>query len=667
MRQRTDPNGQGPRPSFWRRNFAWLILVLLIPWILYLFFQPGASSGEQVSYSQFITQVQSGNVKSVTLNNNSVTGTFKTPVHSDLNNQTNTKFNTVVPNLTSEQTIPALTKAKVQIIANSSGTNLWLSALINFLPFIFLIGLFWWLMRRASSAQGGIFSFGQSRAKMYMGGKSRTTFADVAGVDEAKADLEEVVDFLKNPARYSRLGGKLPKGVLLVGPPGTGKTLMAKAVAGEADVPFFSMSGSEFVEMLVGVGASRVRDLFDRAKKTAPCIIFIDELDAVGRQRGAGLGGGNDEREQTLNQILVEMDGFDARQTVIVLASTNRPDVLDPALLRPGRFDRQVVVDRPDRPGREAIFQVHTREMPLGPDVDLTVLARGTPGMVGADIANICNEAALLGARRGQPAVTMRDFEDAIDRVMMGAQRPLLLSADERRIIAYHEGGHALVALLTPGSDPVRKVTIVPRGQALGVTQIMPLDDRHNYPKGYLLGRIAVGLGGRVAEQVSIGEITTGAENDFQNVSNLAREMVTRWGMSNRIGTVFFGRDRDVFLGREMSMGQQKDYSEETAAAIDEEVRRIIGGRYRYVETLLTTYRPLLDEIAKRLLEKEVLEEAELRGIVAAVPISEVTALADQAADDAPAPNDHALNGDSQRPWTVQPREQKEPRPSGLG
>ncbi|HKV85395.1 MAG TPA: ATP-dependent zinc metalloprotease FtsH [Ktedonobacterales bacterium] len=667
MRQRTDPNGQGPRPSFWRRNFAWLILVLLIPWILYLFFQPGSSSGEQVSYSQFLTQVQSGNVKSVTLNNNSVTGTFKTPVHSDMNSQTNTKFNTVVPNLTSETTIPALTSAKVQIIANPSGANLWLSALINFLPFIFLIGLFWWLMRRASSAQGGIFSFGQSRAKMYMGGKSKTTFADVAGVDEAKADLEEVVDFLKNPARYSRLGGKLPKGVLLVGPPGTGKTLMAKAVAGEADVPFFSMSGSEFVEMLVGVGASRVRDLFDRAKKTAPCIIFIDELDAVGRQRGAGLGGGNDEREQTLNQILVEMDGFDARQAVIVLASTNRPDVLDPALLRPGRFDRQVVVDRPDRPGREAIFMVHTRGMPLGPDVDLTVLARGTPGMVGADIANVCNEAALLGARRNEPAVTMRDFEDSIDRIMMGAQRPLLLSADERRIIAYHEGGHALVALLTPGSDPVRKVTIVPRGQALGVTQIMPLDDRHNYGKGYLLTRIAVGLGGRVAEQVSIGEITTGAENDFQNVSNLAREMVTRWGMSRRIGTVFFGRDRDIFLGREMSMGQQKDYSEETAAAIDEEVRRIINGRYRYVETLLTTYRPLLDEIAKRLLEKEVLEEAELRGIVAAVPVSEVTALADRATDEVTAPDGHALNGDSDRPWTVQPRQQEEPRPSSLG
>ncbi|HEX7199562.1 MAG TPA: ATP-dependent zinc metalloprotease FtsH, partial [Dongiaceae bacterium] len=341
-------------------------------------------------------------------------------------------------------------------------------------------------------------------------GKTKTTFADVAGVDEAKVDLEEVVDFLKNPQRYSRLGGKLPKGVLLVGPPGTDKTLLAKAVAGEADVPFFSMSGSEFVEMLVGVGASRVRDLFDKAKKAAPCIIFIDELDAVGRQRGAGLGGGNDEREQTLNQILVEMDGFDPRQAIIVVAATNRPDVLDPALMRPGRFDRQVVVDRPDRTGREAILMVHTRGMPLANDVDLQILARGTPGMVGADLANLANEAALLAARRNHNQVSMSDFEDAIDRIMMGAQRPLLLSPEERRVIAIHEGGHALVALLTPGSDAVRKVTIVPRGQALGVTQIMPVDDRHNYPRGYLLNRIAVGLGGRVAEQVALGEITTG-------------------------------------------------------------------------------------------------------------------------------------------------------------
>jgi cell division protease FtsH len=475
---------------------------------------------------------------------------------------------------------------------------------------------------------------------------------------------------------------------LLVGPPGTGKTLLAKAVAGEADVPFYSMSGSEFVEMLVGVGASRVRDLFDRAKKAAPCIIFIDELDAVGRQRGAGLGGGNDEREQTLNQILVEMDGFDSHQAVIVLASTNRPDVLDPALMRPGRFDRQVVVDRPDRPGREAIFKVHTRGMPLAPDVNLEVLARATPGMVGADIANICNEAALLGARRNENLITMTDFEDSIDRIMMGAQRPLLLSPGEREIIAYHEGGHALVALLTPGSDPVRKVTIVPRGQALGVTQIMPLDDRHNYPRGYLLGRIAVGLGGRAAEQVAIGEITTGAENDLQNVTGLAREMVTRWGMSKRVGTVFLGKEREVFLGRDMSMGSQRDYSDETAAAIDDEVRRIISERYGYVEALLSRYRPLLDEVAQRLLEKEVVEEAELRAIVANVPASEVMDMAEHVSpassiemfpprragaggiqpssdDNLPARSESSDGRDSgQHPWDVVPRSGGNPSPA---
>jgi cell division protease FtsH len=399
-------------------------------------------------------------------------------------------------------------------------------------------------------------------------------------------------------------------------------------VAGEADVPFFSMSGSEFVEMLVGVGASRVRDLFERAKKAAPCIVFIDELDAVGRQRGAGLGGGNDEREQTLNQILVEMDGFDARQAVIVMAATNRPDVLDPALMRPGRFDRQVVVDRPDRAGREAILIVHSRGMPLAQDVDLRILARSTPGMVGADLANICNEAALLAARRNRSLIGMQEFEDAIDRVMMGAQRPLLLSPEERNVIAYHEGGHALVALLTPGADNVRKVTIVPRGQALGVTQFMPIDDRHNYARNYLITRIAVGLGGRVAEQVAIGEITTGAENDLQQVTNLAREMVTRWGMSGKIGTVFFGHERDVFLGREMSLGQQRDYSEATASAIDAEVRQIIAERYSYVEMILTRYRPLLDEIARRLLEKEVVEEAELREIVGTVSTAEIMQLA---------------------------------------
>jgi cell division protease FtsH len=629
-RQDGPGNGQPSQPSFFRRYLPWIVLLLVVPWLIFFVWQPGSNSnGEPVSYTAFITQVKAGNVSNVTLNDNSVTGSFKTPVKSDVNGDTGTKFTTTIPNLPSENTVPLLQQYNVKTITQSNqNSTFWLSLLIQFLPIVLLIGGIYWLSRRASQAQGGIFSFGQSRARMYMGGKTKTTFADVAGVDEAKADLEEVVDFLKNPTRYSRLGGKLPKGVLLVGPPGTGKTLLAKAVAGEADVPFFSMSGSEFVEMLVGVGASRVRDLFDRAKKASPCIIFIDELDAVGRQRGAGLGGGNDEREQTLNQILVEMDGFDPRQAIIVVAATNRPDVLDPALMRPGRFDRQVVVDRPDRVGREAILHVHTRGMPLGNDVDLGILARGTPGMVGADLANICNEAALLAARRNHTYVGMHDFEDAIDRIMMGAQRPLLLAPEERRVIAYHEGGHALVALLTPEADPVRKVTIVPRGQALGVTQFIPLDDRHNYARSYLLTRIAVGLGGRVAEQVAMGEITTGAENDLQNVTNLAREMVTRWGMSGRIGTVFFGSERNVFLGREMSLGAQRDYSEETAAAIDEEVRRIIAERYLYVQRLLTRFRPQLDEIAKRLLEKEVVEEAELRAVVASIPASEVLEVA---------------------------------------
>ncbi len=622
--------GQTPRAGFWRRNLIWIIMLLVVPWGIFLFWQANSSTAgsEPVSYTLFLNQAAAHNVVSVTLTDNSVTGTFKNPVASDDANQTATKFTTNIPNLPAENPVPQLKADGVKVnVSQDNSNNIWLTLLLQWGPFVLLAVIIYLFIRRSSQAQNGIFSFGQSRARMYMGGKTKTTFADVAGVDEAKVDLEEVVDFLKNPDRYMRLGGKLPKGVLLVGPPGTGKTLLAKAVAGEADVPFFSMSGSEFVEMLVGVGASRVRDLFERAKKAAPCIVFIDELDAVGRQRGAGLGGGNDEREQTLNQILVEMDGFDARQAVIVIAATNRPDVLDPALMRPGRFDRQVVVDRPDRQGREAILMVHSRGMPLAPDVDLRILARSTPGMVGADLANICNEAALLAARRNRSLIAMQEFEDAIDRIMMGAQRPLLLSPEERNIIAYHEGGHALVALLTPGADSVRKVTIVPRGQALGVTQFMPLDDRHNYPRSYLLTRIAVGLGGRVAEQVAIGEITTGAENDLQQVTNLAREMVTRWGMSGKIGTVFFGHERDVFLGREMSLGQQRDYSESTATAIDGEVRQIIAERYSYVEMVLTRYRPLLDEIAKRLLEKEVVEEAELREIVGTVSTAEIVAL----------------------------------------
>jgi cell division protease FtsH len=467
-----------------------------------------------------------------------------------------------------------------------------------------------------SSSQSGLFSFGKSKARLYGGGKMQTTFQDVAGVEEAKAELVEVVEFLKTPAHFQRLGGKIPKGMLLVGPPGTGKTLLAKAIAGEANVPFFSMSGSEFVEMLVGVGASRVRDLFSTARKSAPCIIFIDELDAVGRQRGAGLGGGNDEREQTLNQILVEMDGFDPHQAIIVLAATNRPDVLDPALLRPGRFDRQIVVDRPDRNGREAIMRVHTRNVPIAPDVRLDVIASSTAGMVGSDLANLVNEAALAAARRNLDLVTQNCFEEAMDRIMMGAERPLILSAEERRVIAFHESGHALVALLLADADQVHKITIVPRGQSLGATQIIPIDERHNYPRSYLQARIAVGLGGRVAEEIEIGDITTGAENDLQEVTKLTREMVTRWGMSNRIGMVFLGGEQEVFLGREVGLREKQIYSEQTAALIDEEVHQQISEHYAHVQQLLKEHRTELEHLAHALLEQESLNEQQVLQII---------------------------------------------------
>jgi cell division protease FtsH len=453
-----------PRPSLGRNllngPFLWIFLVLLAGvWLFSLFWQGvGQGSSIPVSYSLFTTEVNNGNVATATIDNNNstISGTFKTTVTSDVTKKASgTLFTTTIPAPATENPVPNMLKHDVKILGNSQSTSgsFWLGLLINLSPVVIIIAAIFWLSRRAGQTQQGIFSFGQSKARLYLGGKSKTTFADVAGVDEAKEELAEVVDFLKNPTRYQRLGGKIPKGMLLVGPPGTGKTLLARAVAGEADVPFFSMSGSEFVEMLVGVGASRVRDLFDKAKKSSPCIIFIDELDAVGRQRGAGLGGGNDEREQTLNQILVEMDGFDARQAIVVMAATNRPDVLDPALQRPGRFDRRVVVDRPDWRGREAILRVHSRGLPLRDDVDLSVLARATPGMVGADLANLANEAALLAARRNQDAIGMDSFEAALDRIMIGAVRPLLLSPAERKVIAYHEGGHALVALLTPGGE----------------------------------------------------------------------------------------------------------------------------------------------------------------------------------------------------------------------
>ncbi len=618
-----EPQGKQspPRPK-WTNLLPWLILIVffVLAWFLpSLLGQGGTQSTETVSYTTFIEQVNANNVQSVTISDYTVTGVFKSPVPSADGTTKSTQFTTTVPQFGNNDLITLLQEHQVAITvqpSSSGGADFWLTILLFGGPILLMILLFWWMSRRVTRTQSGLFSFGKSKARLYMGGKTQTTFADVAGVDEAKAELVEIVEFLKDPTRFQQLGGKIPRGILLVGPPGAGKTLLAKAVAGEADVPFFSMSASEFVEMFVGVGASRVRDLFETAKKSAPCIIFVDELDAVGRERGAGLGGGNDEREQTLNQVLVEMDGFDPHEAIIVLAATNRPDVLDPALLRPGRFDRQIVVDRPDRAGREAILRVHARLVPLAPDVQLNVIAASTVGMVGADLANLVNEAALIAARHRLEQVTQSCFEEALDRILMGAERPLVLSEEERRVIAYHEGGHTLVAMLTPGADPVHKVTIVPHGQALGATQMMPIDDRHNYPRTYLLARLAVGLGGRVAEELETGEITTGAENDLQEVTELAREMVTRWGMSPRIGTVFLGGEQEVFLGREVGLRERQSYSEQTAALIDEEVQQLIAERYQYVQHLLSGHLEELERVAHALLERESLDEQQLQQLV---------------------------------------------------
>jgi cell division protease FtsH len=611
------PEGRAPR--FKWTSLLWLALTLLfLAWLLSSLLSSGGSqNSESVTYSAFLVQITANNVQSVTITDYTVTGVFKSPVLSSDGSTKSTQFTTTVPQFGNSDVVALLQEHHATIdVQSSSGETFWLDLLIYVGPVLLLALLFWWLSQRMMRSQNGIFSFGKSRARLYSNGKTQTTFADVAGVDEVKAELAEIVEFLKAPARFQRLGGKIPKGVLLVGPPGTGKTLLARAVAGEADVPFFSMSASEFVEMLVGVGASRVRDLFDTARKSAPCIIFIDELDAVGRERGAGLGGGNDEREQTLNQILVEMDGFDPHEAIVVLAATNRPDVLDAALLRPGRFDRQVVVERPDRAGREAILRVHVRNVPLAPDVKLDVIAGATAGMVGSDLANLANEAALTAARHNLDQVTQTCFEEAMDRILMGVERPLVLSKEERQVTAYHEGGHALVALLTPGADAVHKVTIIPRGRALGATEIVPIDDRHNYPRAYLLARMAVGLGGRVAEELETGDITTGAENDLEEVTKLAREMVTRWGMSQRIGAVFLGGEQEVFLGREVGLRERQGYSEQTAAAIDEEVQRLISERYSFVQHLLKQHHQELERLASALLARESLDEQQLHHLL---------------------------------------------------
>ena len=598
-----------------------IAVVVLLAWGLFTFFTQSSSGSTQdvleVPYSTFYKQVQNNNVQDVVFQGQDVTGDFKTAISVPGSNNGNpsTHFHfTQLPN-GDPTLVPLLNQHHVSYQAKlpSDNSTLW-NILFTFGPWILIIAVFIFIARRATQSQQNIFSFGKSRAKLVLEDRPTTTFADVAGVDEAKNDLVEVVEFLKTPQKFQRLGGKIPRGVLLVGPPGTGKTLLARAVAGEAGVPFFSMSGSEFVEVLVGVGASRVRDLFDQAKKAAPSIIFIDEIDAVGRQRGSSINS-NDEREQTLNQLLVEMDGFDTRQAVVVIAATNRPDGLDKALLRPGRFDRRVTVERPDWNGRLAIRKIHSRDVPLARDVDLITIARATPGMVGADLANLVNEAALLAARRNLDAVTQNCFDEALDKILIGAERPLILSEEDLNVVAYHEGGHALTGLLQEHVDPVTKVTIVPRGQALGVTQYTPLDDRYNYSKEYLESQLVTALGGRAAEEVAIGRITTGAENDLQRVTAIARQMVARWGMSERLGAISFSEREDPFAGTALASGS-REYSEKTAGIIDEEVDRIVKWAYNRSVSLLTEHRETLDRIARALRLYETIDAKQLRQIM---------------------------------------------------
>jgi len=617
-------NGGSPRNKSRQglKLFLLIVGIVLIFWVLPQIFSQGSNvHGQNVGelpYSAFYQQVQAGNVKDATVQGQDITGDLRkaislTDAHGNavLTSQYHlTQLPNGDPNL-----IPLLNQYHVQYQAKPvADHNLLLNIVVSFLPLILVFGVIFFMSRRATQSQQNIFSFGKTRAKVVLGDRPSTTFADVAGVDEAKYDLVEVVEFLKTPNKFQRLGGKIPRGVLLVGPPGTGKTLLARAVAGEAGVPFFSMSGSEFVEVLVGVGASRVRDLFDQAKKASPSIIFLDEIDAVGRQRGVSINS-SDERDQTLNQLLVEMDGFETRQAVVVIAATNRPDGLDKALLRPGRFDRRVTVERPDWNGRLAILKIHTHDVPLAKDVDLITIARATPGMVGADIANLVNEAALLAARRNLVAVTQNCFDEALDKILIGAQRPLILSEADLNVIAYHESGHALTGLLQEDVDPVTKVTIVPRGQALGVTQYTPLDDRYNYSQEYLEAQLVTALGGRAAEQVALGHITTGAENDLQHVTAIARQMVTRWGMSERLGTISFSERDDPFAGTALATGS-REYSEQTASIIDEEVNRIVKWAYDRAISLLTSHRETLDGIARSLRLHETLDAKQLRAIV---------------------------------------------------
>src|SRR2546421_66040 len=567
----------------------------------------------KLPYGHLMKGLPSGTVTAVEIaERQKVRGTFQRPV--TVKRQTVERFNVLLPFEADDKWVESLSAKGVDVRAREAGQSFGV-VLLTFLPYLVILGLIIFMLRQMQQGGNRAFAFGKSKAKLLSGDTPKVTFADVAGCDEAKQELEEIIDFLKEPQKFQKLGGRIPKGVLMMGPPGTGKTLLARAVAGEANVPFFSISGSDFVEMFVGVGASRVRDLFEQGKKNAPCIIFIDEIDAVGRHRGAGLGGGHDEREQTLNQLLVEMDGFESNEGVILMAATNRPDVLDPALLRPGRFDRRVVVNRPDVRGREEILRVHTRKIPLSDDVELSVLARGTPGFSGADLVNMVNEAALSAARQNRKAVLMYDFELAKDKVLMGVERKsLILSDEEKKVTAYHEAGHALVASKLPNSDPLHKVTIIPRGMALGVTMQLPVDDRHNYYKNYLETQIAILMGGRIAEEMFLNVMSTGAGNDIERATELARKMVCEWGMSE-LGPLTFGKkEEQIFLGREIA--QHRDYSEDTAIKIDQEVRKLVNSGYNTAKEVISEGRETLERIARALIEREVLDANEIKMLV---------------------------------------------------
>ncbi len=591
--------------QFYKNLALWLVIGMILIALFNIFNQPQNTKFE-VIFSEFMNQVETGQITEVTIQGDNISGKYAD----------GRSFQTMAPPKDPDLVRTLREKGVRIVVVPPEQTSWYMNILISWFPMILLLGIWIFFMRQMQSGGGKALSFGKSKARLMNDVKNKTTFKDVAGVDEAKEELHEIIEFLKEPQKFSKLGGKIPKGVLLVGPPGTGKTLLAKAIAGEANVPFFSISGSDFVEMFVGVGASRVRDLFEQGKKNSPCIIFIDEIDAVGRHRGAGLGGGHDEREQTLNQLLVEMDGFENNEGVILIAATNRPDVLDPALLRPGRFDRQVVVNRPDVKGREGVLKVHTATVPLTEDVDLKTIARGTPGFTGADLANLVNEAALLAARDDKKCVGNDDFENAKDKVLMGVERrSLVITEKEKKTTAYHEAGHALVAIKLPGTDPIHKVTIIPRGRALGVTQQLPEDERHTYPKNYLYNNLAIFMGGRVAEEICLGQMTTGAGNDIERATEMARKMVCEWGMSEKMGPLTYGsKEEQVFLGKDFS--QQKNFSDQTAKLIDQEVKALVMSGYNNAHEILTENRDKLENLALALLDRETLDAKEIQDII---------------------------------------------------